>query len=627
MRSLHFLYVCLLSFLLLSLIIDSLTLRAPAWMRNFGYDPDTPIWVTLLWGLASAVACTLAHLVSASNSTESTALMLLLVAAHAFCFVSDALDRPTRMEWASEHVVATLLALLGAFMLKLARVLLKMRRWHTLLHRAEAQQLVAERDPHGPILLLFANVGSGHKRAAEAIRAALLARGAPADEVKLIDAMELVPHGFRYVMQTMFQELTQSLAGQHVLGYLYDAADRGRAKARLQRRFENLCMLSLIEEVAEKNPSAIVCTHFLPAQLFSGLQKHSSVLKRLPISVVLTDLDLQFMWLHPVTQYFMPRPEAATLLRGYAAAGADIGEAGVTVSGIPILPTFAAAAAEAAEPPKRAAASRAVALRKFGLAPPTKDNRPVVVLMSSGKLFVETYRELLSCATPLRLVLVMGRQADMRRELEGVALPPRHAVYIHGFVSEMAALLRSADLLISKSGGLTIAEAAAIGVPMVVLDPIPGQEQRNADVLLEAGAAVKINDLPLLPSKVDEIVSGGRLGAMSAAIRKLGPCLPCTFPVPSLYLPGRSAAIRKLGRPDAAFVVADAVLRQRAERIRQPVGAQGANVRPSAASPSRRSSLSPLRPRIRFAASPTDRLLRRRARSPGALEPAPAAER
>ena len=68
-------------------------------------------------------------------------------------------------------------------------------------------------------------------------------------------------------MQVCFQELTQSLAGQHVLGYLYDAADHGRAKARFQRAIEDLCMLPLIEKVSELRPSAIICTHFLPAQV------------------------------------------------------------------------------------------------------------------------------------------------------------------------------------------------------------------------------------------------------------------------------------------------------------------------------------------------------------------------
>lgn len=89
-------------------------------------------------------------------------------------------------------------------------------------------------------------------------------------------------------MQVCFQELTQSLAGQHVLGYLYDAADHGRAKVRFQRVLEDLCLLGMVEKVSELRPSVIICTHFLPAQLFAGIRKRSAVLTRqIPLAVVL----------------------------------------------------------------------------------------------------------------------------------------------------------------------------------------------------------------------------------------------------------------------------------------------------------------------------------------------------
>lgn len=94
--------------------------------------------------------------------------------------------------------------------------------------------------------------------------------------------------------QVGFQELTQSLAGQHLLGYLYDAADHGRPKAKLQNFVEDACMLGMVEKVAELKPSAIVCTHFLPAQLFAGIRARSEVLKRrLPIGAVLVSPHTQ----------------------------------------------------------------------------------------------------------------------------------------------------------------------------------------------------------------------------------------------------------------------------------------------------------------------------------------------
>ena len=202
---------------------------------------------------------------------------------------------------------------------------------------------------------------------------------------------------------------------------------------------------------------------------------------------------------------------------------------------------------------------------------------PRVPLSLPWQAVGEIYAQLLKTRTPLRLLVCTGRQADVRASLEREPVPPRHAVKMLGFVKDapptpggMPTLLRCADLFVrhrptpterdarasasilrrlvvllameqvGKSGGLAIAEAAALRVPMIVLDPIPGQEQRNADVLLEAGAALKINDLPLLPFRVDDVLGNGASKARQMA-----------------------AAIGALGRPDAAFVVADAVIGDR----------------------------------------------------------------
>jgi processive 1,2-diacylglycerol beta-glucosyltransferase len=73
----------------------------------------------------------------------------------------------------------------------------------------------------------------------------------------------------------------------------------------------------------------------------------------------------------------------------------------------------------------------------------------------------------------------------------------------------MPALLTACDLMVGKCGGLTVAENAALGVPLIIVDPIPGQESRNADILLQSGGAVKCNDLCLIGRRVDDIFKDG----------------------------------------------------------------------------------------------------------------------
>ena len=115
-------------------------------------------------------------------------------------------------------------------------------------------------------------------------------------------------------------------------------------------------------------------------------------------------------------------------------------------------------------------------------------------------------------------MVVAGRNEKLKRALETAAGP--RAVVL-GFTSEIDEWMAVADLLVTKPGGLTTSEALARGLPMVLVHPIPGQEQRNADALLEAGAAVRANNVEALAWKVDALLGEpGRLDAMRAAARK-----------------------------------------------------------------------------------------------------------
>jgi processive 1,2-diacylglycerol beta-glucosyltransferase len=94
---------------------------------------------------------------------------------------------------------------------------------------------------------------------------------------------------------------------------------------------------------------------------------------------------------------------------------------------------------------------------------------------------------------------------------------------ILGYTDEMPDLMGAATILLSKPGGMTTAEALACGLPMVILDPIGGQEERNADVLLEAGAAVKCTEVTVVAHKLKKLLGNpDRLRAMSENARALG---------------------------------------------------------------------------------------------------------
>jgi processive 1,2-diacylglycerol beta-glucosyltransferase len=120
-------------------------------------------------------------------------------------------------------------------------------------------------------------------------------------------------------------------------------------------------------------------------------------------------------------------------------------------------------------------------------------------------------------------VVVAGRNEALKKDLEGLSYPRRHQVKILGFTGQMDELLRASDLVLSKPGGLTTSEVLACGAAMAIINPIPGQESRNSDFLLEQGAAIKINQMSAMTYKLAGLLaSPARLKALKANAKKLG---------------------------------------------------------------------------------------------------------
>ncbi|HYA98219.1 MAG TPA: glycosyltransferase, partial [Methylomirabilota bacterium] len=166
--------------------------------------------------------------------------------------------------------------------------------------------------------------------------------------------------------------------------------------------------------------------------------------------------------------------------------------------------------------------------RKLGLA----GNAPVILIAAGGYgvgPVEQLVRNLLAMEKPWLIVAIAGKSEEVRERLEGIArkagklpdgAPRLHAV---GFTREMDQFMAAADLLVGKAGGLTTSEALARELPMAVVEPIPGQEERNADHLLEAGAAIRCNNLPAAAWKIGKLLdTPARLARMRQAAAAMG---------------------------------------------------------------------------------------------------------
>jgi processive 1,2-diacylglycerol beta-glucosyltransferase len=135
----------------------------------------------------------------------------------------------------------------------------------------------------------------------------------------------------------------------------------------------------------------------------------------------------------------------------------------------------------------------------------------------------QLYRAVLSVEVPLEVVVVAGKNAKAKEQLEEVKVPKAHRAKVMGFTTEIDELMAVADVVVSKPGGLTTSEVLARGAAMVIVNPIPGQESRNSDFLLENGAAIKVNNAATLPLKLSRLLADRtRLDAIKANAKRLG---------------------------------------------------------------------------------------------------------
>jgi processive 1,2-diacylglycerol beta-glucosyltransferase len=356
------------------------------------------------------------------------------------------------------------------------------------------------------ILVLSAAVGAGHLRAAEAVEAALR-QVVPSAEVENHDVLKFTNAVFRRVYGQFYLDLVNR--APHLLGYIYDLTDQpsrsGRNRTdRLRLAVEKLNLRRFERLVTERPWDLIINTHFLPAELIARLTSDGKL--TVPQVTVCTDFDTHRLWVNqPCRRYFCATDEGAQYLQHWGVPAGDI-----DVTGIPIHPAFS-------QP-----ADRAACLRAHGLV----GDRPVVLQLCGGFGVgpVESLvRGLLAIEHPLELVVVCGRNEELKGELQRLSAPPRHRVHLLGFTREIDQLMAAADLIVSKPGGLTTSETLARGLPMVIVNPIPGQESRNSDYLLENGAAIKVNHPALLPMKVTRLLDDpARLARMRDAARSLG---------------------------------------------------------------------------------------------------------
>jgi processive 1,2-diacylglycerol beta-glucosyltransferase len=350
------------------------------------------------------------------------------------------------------------------------------------------------------VLIATVTAGGGHLQAARALEE-VWRQQRPADVVRTVDLLDLVPRLQRQLYIQTYVQLVEH--APELWGMVFKKTDDPllvQRWSRFRRRFAQVTNRRFVRFIAEFKPDAVVCTHYLPVEIMGHLKQAGA--GTFTVSVV-TDFEAHSLWMDAHVDLYCVAAEAtrsSLTARGAAASS-------VAVTGIPIAPKFSA-------PLGRLALRKQLALRH---------DLPVLLVLSGGfgmGPVAEILDALKQIPRPLQVLVVCGRNDELRQQL--ATRDHRHATRVLGFVDDMHQLMAAADLVLSKPGGLTTSEALALGRPLFILNPIPGQESANSDFLLERGAAVKVNRIEDLPFRLAEILDSSKLRAMSRAAKRLG---------------------------------------------------------------------------------------------------------
>jgi processive 1,2-diacylglycerol beta-glucosyltransferase len=318
------------------------------------------------------------------------------------------------------------------------------------------------------VLVCAADVGCGHGRAAAAVALAMR-RGWPGVRLKLVDALLTTPRWFNHLYKDTYLFAARHLPRAN--GWLYARTDvAGTPSDRsFSAMIESIALRRFCASPVVREADLIVCTHFLCARVLSQARRRGLIHAKLV--VIVTDQHPHAIWRVPHADLFMVASDKAA--QEMARQGIDPRR--TLVSGIPIDRRF--------DQPL----DKLNARRRHKLPPDAR-----VILLSGGGLGLggldRALEGIVASGENVHTVVVCGRNVALYDQLRRQAARLKE-YRILGHTTRMHELMAAADLLVGKPGGLTTSEACAVGLPMLLLRPLPGQEDHNARTLSGVGAA------------------------------------------------------------------------------------------------------------------------------------------
>ncbi len=345
------------------------------------------------------------------------------------------------------------------------------------------------------VAILAVRFGAGHWQAAQALKEAL-AQTCPGVRVEVLNYLRFAGFFFDWLTRFVYHDLMIHIP--RLYRRFFACTDRLRPGSPFQKLINRCGARRFLRYLRRTNPVLLISTFPVPAAVAADLKRRGRI--RCPLVTVITDYTLHRQWVQPGTDLYIVAGEA--MVESLGRCGVPPGRA--AAAGIPIDPRFET----------RTGKRLAQLLPDF---PPSCEGLPVVLVISGATNFrgdlARLCRMLADFPTPLVGVVVGVRRPRLRFRLRRAVRKGRNRVFILGFSREVPSFMEAAACLISKAGGLTVSEALARELPLIIYRPLPCQEEANSAFLVGAGAALAARNLKELEACLGRVLGDDLLRA------------------------------------------------------------------------------------------------------------------
>lgn len=346
-------------------------------------------------------------------------------------------------------------------------------------------------------LIFSITAGQGHNQTAKVMAEALEESGV---SCKYMDVYEYIHPRLSESLSKLYLMSTKSVPKIYGGGYrMLEKKDPSTGKV-LPKLTNILLARKMLKLLKAEEPDFIICTHVFAALLVTYLKE--LINPNIRTIGIVTDFTIHPFWEDTCLNDYVIASDL--LMHQGVQKGIPLGK--LRPFGIPIAPKFAY---------KK---EKEEACRELGI--PVKNT----LLVMSGSMgfgnILEEIKELDALELDFQIVTICGNNKKLKEQIDRTKF--QTPVYNYGYVDNVDVFMDAADCIVTKPGGLTTSEALAKGLPMLMNNPVPGQEDRNVEFLLNAGAAVKISKTFPLEEAVYQLFSNEkRLEALNSAIRVL----------------------------------------------------------------------------------------------------------